>query len=271
MNTATGELPPTIEPVKFSPSDLARFWAKVNKNGPLPDQSNPHYAGLGPCWVWIGAKFSWGYGMFYKRKVQLRAHRIAWEIANEFVPSGKWVLHKCDNPACVRLDHLFLGDIIDNNDDRIAKGRSASGLAHGRYTKPDRTARGASNGSVTKPESLSRGDNHYSRVHPEKLARGDRSGSKLHPERLSRGDDHWSRKNPEKVPRGETHGLHLHPESVVRGTSHPLAKLTDEDVRSIRDEYASGGVSQRALASKYFVNQALVSRIILRKSWPHIV
>jgi len=37
------------------------------------------------------------------------------------------VLHTCDNPPCVRGDHLFTGTNADNVADRVAKGRSSAG------------------------------------------------------------------------------------------------------------------------------------------------
>lgn len=62
-------------------------------------------------------------------------HRAAWEAANGPVPHGLYVLHRCDRPRCVNVDHLFLGTIADNNADRDQKGRhvalpgSANGFA----------------------------------------------------------------------------------------------------------------------------------------------
>ena len=134
-----------------------------------------------PCLEWIACRTRDGYGSLGVAGKTELAHRVAWEIANGHIPCGLCVLHKCDNPPCVNVDHFFLGTQGDNNADRDAKGR------HG-------AARGDANGTRVHPEALIRGDAHYSRLHPERMARGDSSGSRLHPERLPRGEEHANSK-----------------------------------------------------------------------------
>ena len=67
-----------------------------------------------------------GYGLI-KRKdgAQLRAHRVAYELAYGEIPSGLFVCHHCDNPCCIRPSHLFLGSHDENMADMVIKGRAA--------------------------------------------------------------------------------------------------------------------------------------------------
>jgi len=75
------------------------------------------------CWNWIGGKDKDGYGHFRHASHQYRAPRLAWMLAKGPIPSGSLVLHRCDNPSCVRPSHLFIGSRKDNSRDMIEKGR----------------------------------------------------------------------------------------------------------------------------------------------------
>ena len=98
--------------MKASPVTLHYFWKHVTKKG---DHE---------CWPWIGAKTPFGYGQMRTADTSWLAHRIAYYVQTGIDPSGKCVLHACDNPACVNSAHLFLGTVTDNNRDRHKKGRS---------------------------------------------------------------------------------------------------------------------------------------------------
>lgn len=78
------------------------------------------------CWTWSGARHERGYGRFRVGSVVHRAHRFAWLITRGDIPQGMHVLHRCDNPSCVRPDHLFLGSHADNMRDKARKGRNTA-------------------------------------------------------------------------------------------------------------------------------------------------
>ncbi len=156
------------------------------------------------CWLWTGAHITSGYGHFEVNGHHYLAHRTAWELAHGPIPAGLIVCHRCDNPTCVRPDHLFIGTQSDNIHDMITKGRA---------------------------------------------------GSTQHPERLAHGKDHWTNQHPEKVRRGE-------------GSN--MAKLRERDVIAIRRLYREAGMRQVDLGQKFGISQAVISSIVLRKTWRHV-
>lgn len=106
------------------PTMVDRFWAKVNKDGPI---IRPE---LGPCWVWTGARYSNGYGAFQiggrheHGGYQTTAHRVALALHQgvpvETIDTG---CHSCDNPPCCNPAHLFDNTQAGNLEDMRQKGR----------------------------------------------------------------------------------------------------------------------------------------------------
>ena len=137
MPTAYNSLP------HITPKIQARFWSKVNKNGPLPDQSNPHYFGLDRCWTWMAGKCSKGYGAFCINGKQYGSHRVSLAISGVNT-DGFCSLHSCDNPACVNPQHLRAGTNDENMADGVLRARFALGDKNGSRKYPEKRPRGES-------------------------------------------------------------------------------------------------------------------------------
>lgn len=76
------------------------------------------------CWEWKGRRSEAGYGV-YSLFGESGAHRVAWTLRFGFIDRNMFVCHRCDNPPCVNISHLFLGTPRDNTLDCISKGRAA--------------------------------------------------------------------------------------------------------------------------------------------------
>lgn len=139
-------------PKRYTTKEFVRaFWSKVKKTR--------------KCWLWIGARNTVkgeNYGLVSVCRVTKRAHRIAYAMKYGELQKGEWVLHRCDNPPCVRWSHLFKGDAILNAADRANKGRGRyhRGRSHWTNRYPKRVARGVNSGRHTKPERTARGERH---------------------------------------------------------------------------------------------------------------
>jgi len=119
-----------------SMSVMDRFWEKVEL---IPFHE---------CWEWISGKNEHGYGLFQVDKVhgRMKAHRASILLLTGVNPGKNFVLHKCDNPGCVRPEHLYLGNQKDNAMDMISRGR---GRGHFIAGKKDPRSGGGWNKNVT--------------------------------------------------------------------------------------------------------------------------
>lgn len=115
------DMPMGVYPRKqISKGEFAeRFWSKVDKSG--------------DCWIWTDHYTESGYGQLKigsktngTRRNAL-AHRISYQLSKGDIPDGMFVCHTCDNPKCVRPEHLWVGTPYDNIRDMFKKGRSGVG------------------------------------------------------------------------------------------------------------------------------------------------
>lgn len=114
------------------------LWAKAQKSAHDPRSGKPHWPliylidryenGPNGCWNYSGSKNKQGYGIICLRidgkATTVAVSRLMWMHVYGKPPEGLDVLHRCDNPACIRPSHLWLGTHTDNMRDMIAKGRA---------------------------------------------------------------------------------------------------------------------------------------------------
>jgi hypothetical protein len=80
-------------------TEAERFWSKVDRSSE------------DGCWTWLGQTNQWGYGHFRRTFAPglyrtVKAHRFAYELVVEPIPSGLTLDHLCGNQSCIRPEHL---------------------------------------------------------------------------------------------------------------------------------------------------------------------
>lgn len=88
------------------------------------------------CWIWEGGANQAGYGQFRIGRSGhghpvISVHRWSYEHFVGPIPPGAWICHHCDNPSCVRPDHLYAGTAKQNSADAIVRNKRAKKVKFG--------------------------------------------------------------------------------------------------------------------------------------------
>ena len=100
--------------------DFQKFLSLIDFNIIITNKAH-HFFNIkdDACWKFTGSTDKDGYGKFKSHPAQ----RFSYYFYNYIDPIGLFVCHSCDNPICVNPNHLWLGTLQDNEDDKTKKGR----------------------------------------------------------------------------------------------------------------------------------------------------
>ena len=230
---------------------LRKFWAKVKILGP------------DDCWEWQGRRIlsnggkKYGAAYLPETRGTCTAHRLAYMEANQICHTeikGMIVRHTCDNPPCCNPNHLEVGTPQDNSNDMVRRGRSCSTTA--RYV-------------LTPNEVLEICDLlRFTRITQAKIAEIYNT-VEADITRINIGGN-WKHITGHFFTKGVKVLRAIH--SVkLRGESHGSSKLTEDNVRDMRERYASQKVTMRVLGYEYGISAPTVLAVIRRKTWKHIL
>ena len=260
----------------------------------LQQKLDAHTDKSGNCWMWTRSRGTYGYGQMWDGHTIRGTHRIAWELANDSeIPEGMVIRHACDNPPCVRPEHLSLGTHKENSLDWVERGSAPAyqraGIARPYFKgtlseRVDHYTDKSGDCWMWKGGTFGNGYGYLKVKGTSCLAH--RVSYELHKGEIPEGmvvrhtcdvplcinPSHLllgtqSDNMRDKVLRGRTSTRPVH---VYLGESHPSAKLTESDVREIRVKHASGE-TQTALGHEYGVSSRQIGYIVHRKKWKHVV
>ena len=211
-----------------------------------------------PCHLWTGSRTKEGYGHFWFNGRAVKATRVSFWLKNGRWPE-KCALHHCDNPPCVRGDHLYDGSKRENARDREARARGNH-------------ATGARNGCATHPGLRSGENNGRAKITEvdvwairEALAVGKVSAAEL-----ARAFD----LTPTAI--GDiAHGMRwpkaggpiITRDGYARGARHGNAVLTEEQVATIRGQHTGRYGEQKMLAQRYGVDVQTIRRVVRSRTY----
>lgn len=192
------------------------------------------------CWEWQGTvNPTTGYGSVVWEDKRISIHRLVWRIVFGEIPSGVFVCHTCDQPACCNPYHLFIGTARDNARDRDLKGRGhASTFLNKTQIDTIRTFYNSPADCQWLAKSFG--------VHPKTIYK------------IGKGVVHTGERRKQRSDKSKA------------TRNYWAAKLTPVQVFRIRNLYSCGNHSYRSLAMMYHVKYAAIYKIIQMRSWKYI-
>lgn len=204
------------------------------------------------CWLWSG-RLAKGYGILpiehpatSDKRVRKNkyAHRLSWELHFGPIPPKMEICHRCDTPACVRPDHLFLGTHRKNIDDMLRKGRGEKG--------EDRWNSALTESAVI---AIRQSEEPY-----PVLAK--RFGVTVSAIEAARNGATWAHVKTVAIGNPKDRLSH-------KGEAHKLSKLKEPDILAIRVR-GENGERHKDIAADYNVTRSLVSMIVRRDAWGYV-
>lgn len=87
-----------------------------------------------PCRIWVGCLVG-GYGLVRYKNKPIKTHQLSWVLKNGPIPKGFEICHHCNNPACFRTDHLWLGTHKQNMQHAAASGVMGKSKGEAHYAR----------------------------------------------------------------------------------------------------------------------------------------
>lgn len=187
-----------------------------------------------------------GYPYLTRDKKHWRMSRWLYTQKHGEIPKGKIIRHKCDNPACINLNHLELGTHKDNVYDMIKRNRALYGEKHPMTKLTEQQViniyhdRGR-----TQKEIANEYDLNYVTI--SNIQSGKNWGSLF--------------KKHNIIPKGKGKAI---------GEAVSGSKLTKVQVKEIRKLYKTGKYSHRQLGKMYSVSFMAIGNILRKQTWKHV-